>query len=125
MTPTITVIAHSIAFNRLKALGNVHLHHGNSDKALRGLLLRLDVRPTLFWLDAHSSGGLTADEGDPLPAELAAIAELRPDALVVIDDQKDDVLCQVPPEIVDGWVRDFRCGVLILHKGQYGIPPFE
>jgi len=116
---------HDIASVRLSAFPNVHVYQGNSETVLRDLLLRLDSRPTLFWLDAHSSGGLTADAGDPVAAELAAICELRPDALVVIDDQKDSFLWLVPPETVEGWVRDLRCGELLLHKGQYDIPPFE
>lgn len=104
----------------------VKLIHGNSATSLREYLSG-NYRPrVLFWLDAHSSGGLTANEGDPLPEEIKAITELSPDSLIVIDDQKDALLCQVPAEYIKGYTVEYRTGIVFLYKkGLYNIPEFE
>ena len=112
---------YDISRERFKDKINVHLYHENSGLFLRHLLTKIPDVPTLFWLDAHSSGGLTADAGDPLPAELEAIFDLRPNSLIVVDDQQEQSL----PAVREGWIRDYRCGSLMIHKGGYVIPPFE
>ena len=105
---------------------HIHFYHGNSDIILRDILKTLASSPTLFWLDAHSSGGKTANAGDPLPEEIKAVMELRPDGLMVIDDQSDDLLQNAVDCGVDftGWTKEFRYGVVFLHKGKYIIPEF-
>jgi hypothetical protein len=112
---------YDISCNRFKDISSIHLYHGNSSKILRQLLIDIPNVPSLFWLDAHSSGGLTANEGNPLSQELEAIFDLRPDALIVVDDQQEGSL----PEVREGWQRDYRCGSLIIQRGEYIIPPFE
>lgn len=119
------------AVERTKDIKNIYLSQGNSVQFLKSMLYYeggyLPHEPILFWLDAHSSGGLTADEGDPLPEELRIITACRPDALIVIDDMGDAELTQVKKQGVslEGWYREYRTGEIIMHKGGYIIPPFE
>jgi hypothetical protein len=80
-------------------------------------------------LDAHPSGGLTAtfeEGGDPLPDEIKTIMELRPNSLIVIDDQQNDLLQNAVEAGINfnGWVKEFRYGVVFLHNGSYNIPEF-
>lgn len=108
---------------------HVKLHLGNSGIVLREILENTENVPTLFWLDAHPSGGLTAsfeEGGDPLPEEIKTIMELRPNSLIVIDDQCNDLLQNVVEAGVDlsGWTKEFRCGTVFLHNGSYNIPEF-
>lgn len=112
------------AVERLSDKKNIYLYHGNSTTLLSGLLISIVNSPTLFWLDAHSSGGLTANEGDPLAEELKIIMEKRPDALIVIDDMKDAELTHTGIDFT-GWHKEYRTGEVIMHKGGYIIPPFE
>lgn len=109
---------------RLQHLANVHLTHGNSERCLEGILNAIPNEPTLFWLDAHSSGGLTADEGDPLGIEIQIIERCRPNALVIIDDMLNESLSHLDID-VSKWVREYRTGEVIMHMGKYKIPPFE
>jgi hypothetical protein len=106
---------------------HIKLYKGNSSVVLRDVLQNTPNVPTLFWLDAHPSGGLTANDGDPLPDEIKAVMELRPNSLVVIDDQQDDLLQNVIASGVDlaGWTKEFRTGVVFLHNGSYNIPEFN
>ena len=116
---------------------NVRLYSGDSRDILPKMILDAPDDPLLFWLDAHPSGiggcGPTADAGNPLAQEIQLITRYRPDSLVVVDDLADgDFYFKDDPngtevwrEILDGWTRDYRTGELILHRGNYVIPPFE
>jgi hypothetical protein len=81
---------HSGALQRFEGVPNVVLIHGDSASQLDGVLSRID-QPTLFWLDGHYSGGVTArgDVDTPILAELATILE-SPDRghVLVIDDAR-------------------------------------
>ncbi len=109
---------------RLRGIKNVHISNGNSEKCLEGILNSIVNEPTLFWLDAHSSGGLTADEGDPLATEIQIIQRCRPDALVVIDDMLSAELAHLNMDL-SAWKREYRTGEIIMHMGGYDIPAFE
>jgi hypothetical protein len=118
---------YNISSKKFNGIEHIHLYKGNSSVVLRDLLNTINDSPTLFWLDAHSSGGLTADEGDPLPDEIKAIMELRPTGLIVIDDQSDDLLISATSAGIDftGWIKEFRYGVVFLYReGLYEIPEF-
>lgn len=105
-------------------VSNVHLVMGDSRIELPKILRTAPPRPTLFWLDAH--GG--ENPVDPLKAELEAIRDLRPDALVAIDDvgqntHHDPGLSELGSLDMPGWYRDYRFGqVMFMHRGQYPIP---
>jgi hypothetical protein len=62
------------ARRRFSSESHVKLLHGNSAHVLPSVLRELD-RPTLFWLDAHYSGDLTAkaDRETPIMQELLLI----------------------------------------------------
>lgn len=64
---------------------NVECVQGDSGQLLPAIVANLPG-PTLFWLDAHASGGITADAGyDPILSELNAIFPATSD-IVLIDD---------------------------------------
>lgn len=121
---------YKISSEKFKDVDKVKLFHGNSATLLREVINDyVWDNSCLFWLDAHSSGGKTANEGDPLPEEIRAIVELSPDSLVVIDDHNsaDEVFNKCKENGIDltGWTLEFRTGIVFLHKGQYKIPEFE
>ena len=116
------------AKEQLAPFPNVKMYHGSSRTMLSGILQTVPQRPILFWLDAHSSGPHTADDGDPLADELLVIMRERPDSLIVIDDMRDAELKHVVEMGVDfsGWHKEYRTGEVILYRdGQYQIPEFE
>jgi len=120
------------AKERLSGIENVHQFLGSSRKMLEAILVTHVQRqvPAMFWLDAHSSGPHTADDGNPLADELKVIMRLRPDALIVIDDMKDarfSLRHLIRAGVyLRGWRREFRTGEVIIHReGAYEIPPFE
>jgi hypothetical protein len=77
------------ARERLDGIANVELVHGHSGEALTAVAH--DARATLYWLDAHWSGGDTAGSDDPVPlmAELDAIGAGHPKDCVLIDDARE------------------------------------
>jgi hypothetical protein len=109
---------------RLKGINNINLYLGDSAVWLDQILQTISNEPTLFWLDAHSSGGLTANEGNPLTDELKIIMKRRPNALIVIDDMPDATLNHTGIDF-NGWHKEYRTGEILMHKGEYVIPPFE
>jgi hypothetical protein len=78
------------AKRRFAGAPKVTVHHGDSAAILPDLLPRLEGG-TVFWLDAHYSGGVTArgSEDTPLTRELECIREgARPPLAVFIDDAR-------------------------------------
>lgn len=69
---------------------SVRIILGDSGKELSRLLDEVNL-PTIFWLDAHYSGGPTLGDGYvPIYAELDAIARLANEShAILIDDVKD------------------------------------
>jgi hypothetical protein len=84
---------HARATQRFATDRHVCVLHGDSGEVLAAVLARLDAR-CLFWLDAHYSGGVTA-QGDvltPIYAELDCIFAHRvPNHIVLVDDAGDFV----------------------------------
>jgi hypothetical protein len=118
-------VFYPLAVKRFAGVDNVHLIFGNSSVELERLLEKIPNEPTLFWIDAHYSEGDCANEGDPIPEELAAILRLRPDSLVLIDDVHPGYMVWSNLFLVTKnpeWKHQFRCGVLIAHRGGYEIP---
>ena len=91
-------ILFSIARLKLGRCGNVTMMFGDSRTALEEHLP--DLPPTLFWLDAHWSGGHTAGAGDdecPLLDELRLVAPHLDRHFVLIDDARLFAMPPPPP----------------------------
>jgi hypothetical protein len=76
------------AKKRFRNQTNIELIHGDSGKELEKLMQRINS-PTLFWLDGHYSGGMTAkgDNVTPIFAELDhVIGSTNPRHVILIDD---------------------------------------
>lgn len=79
--------------SRLPQLPNYHYHQGYSPDVLAAVLPTIN-QPTVFFLDAHNSGGNTAlgPEGEicPLLKELESIMQnLTSNCVIIIDDARD------------------------------------
>lgn len=68
---------------------NIHLFHGDSGIILRNIL-DLIKHPTVFWLDAHYSGGNTArgKTETPILNELEEIINHHNEHVILIDDAR-------------------------------------
>jgi hypothetical protein len=94
----------AIARLKLGRYRNVSLEFGDSREILRQTLPGLP--PTLFWLDAHWSGGQTAGQGDaecPLLDELRLIAPDLDRHFVLIDDARLFAMPPPPPNAAEAW----------------------
>src|ERR1017187_9575424 len=106
---------------------HVHLYFGSSRLTLESVLKDAPAGPLLFWLDAHVTGGPSADDGDQVNPELYIIQRDRPESLVLIDDVRPHGLTGYiapdgPITIPNGWTAKFLSGVLALHTGGYDFP---
>lgn len=108
---------------------HIHCYHGSSKVLLDSILLhKVPFGPVIFWLDAHSSGPHTADDGNPLPIEVDTILKCRPDGIIVIDDQMglDQFMGQMTGIDLSDFKVEFRTGeILIYDPSLYSIPAFE
>lgn len=116
------------AEQRFSHIKNVHLFFGSSSKVLKNVLRQISNGRVLFWLDAHVTGGPSANDGDQLKGELETISEMCPDSLVLIDDVKPNsdgsyLGPDAPISLPEGWTAKFLSGVLIVQRGErYFIP---
>ena len=112
----------------LEPHSNVRQVKGHSGEALR----TMDARAggTLYWLDAHWSGGETAGSDDPCPliAELDAIGTGDPNDCLLIDDAREfasppDDRWPTLVEVLDAVRRD-RSGhyVTVVHDLVVAVP---
>jgi len=113
---------------------HVRCYHGSSRTILERVIDDAIVDngvgscPILFWLDAHSSGPHTANDGDPLSDELRTITKYAENGLIVIDDMMglDQFRGQVSSVDLIDWHVEYRTGEIVLHReGRYAIPPFK
>ena len=78
------------AKERFREEDHIEMIHGDSGIELKNVIKRIN-QPTLFWLDGHYSGGITArgDKDTPIYKELDHIfnAEDR-DHVIIIDDAR-------------------------------------
>lgn len=108
------------ALGKFKNQNNVHLVFGDSALVLGAVLEKIS-ESCLIWLDAHKTGGPSADAGDPIPSEMNAIYEKSPTSLVVLDDRwpKDFEAMNIP----EGWHKRWYHGLMFVHRvGLYDIP---
>lgn len=114
------------ARHRFRHIPNVFILWGTSQKRLPDVFERVDPGPLLVYLDAHAAGNGTHND-DPLTQELRILLEHRPQSLIVIDDEDsaDLVRCVNAGLDFSGWTREYRTGMVIMHRGGFTIPPFE
>jgi len=76
------------AQKRFLDIKHIKLYHGHSPDFLKEILV--DLEPSLFWLDAHYSGGNTAlgDTPCPLLEELDVILDSGVNHALLIDDAR-------------------------------------
>lgn len=115
------------ASKRLSELKNVKQWFGSSRDQLANMIAEAGNGPILFWLDAHSSGPHTADDGDVLPFEIKTITSLCPDALIVVDDMMGlEQFISRTGSFREGWTCEYRTGEILMYQnGKYNIPEFE
>jgi len=65
---------------------NVFIYQGDSPKVLKDTILSELQGSAIFWLDAHYSGGKTADKGNPILGELKSILANSKQHIILIDD---------------------------------------
>lgn len=78
------------ARRKFKHNKNIHVYEGDSGKVLREIMHSIMV-PSVFWLDAHYSGGVTkkGDLDTPIIAELRAICRSNNlPHVILIDDAR-------------------------------------
>lgn len=94
---------HARALERLAAVPAITAVQGSSRDRLAPLVD--PSRPTLYWLDGHWSGGVTAGEEDECPVldELRAVAEGHPDDCILIDDARLFLEPPPPPHKAEQW----------------------
>lgn len=63
----------------------IKIYNGDSKNILPQIVAQLKV-PTLFWLDAHYSGGVTAFSENPIIDEITTIIQAKKEDVIVIDD---------------------------------------
>jgi hypothetical protein len=80
---------HKKALKKFKKYSHIEIYQGDSGAVLQKIIPKLD-RPTLFWLDAHYSGGITAkgEKECPVFEELATIFSSTHHHIVLIDDAR-------------------------------------
>jgi hypothetical protein len=94
---------HEQAVGALRDVPSITPLLGHSAQVLRDV--SEPATPTLFYLDGHWSGGVTAGEEDECPVleELAAIGSGHEDDCVVIDDARLFTSAPPPPHERDAW----------------------
>ena len=85
-------------------INNIDFIHGNSKFVLRMLAPKL-TRPSVFWLDAHWSGGKSYGEGDgcPIIDEIRAINLSPQQHFIFIDDARLFTSPPPRPHRVEHW----------------------
>jgi hypothetical protein len=117
------------ARRRFARESHVSILFGDSAHVLPTVLAELK-EPTLFWLDAHWSGGATAhgEKETPILEEVDAILRHPVDGhVVLIDDARFlgrrqdyppfEALCTTTNRLKPGWVCEIGIGIARLHVG--------
>jgi hypothetical protein len=109
---------------RFAGCQDVHLFCGDSGAVINEILGQLDGKPTLFWLDAHPSGGDTVGDESPLQRELDAILSSVNTGVILIDDLQDcwqHNWAQIAVETVakyGAWRQEIKYGIMrVIHRG--------
>lgn len=112
-----------MAVERFKNENNITIIHGDSGIELKKLMIRMN-KPTLFWLDGHFSGGVTAKgiKDTPIYEELTAIlkSDNANQSVIIIDDARCFGTDPSYPsiEVLCKFVKDIRPEVEISVKND-------
>jgi hypothetical protein len=100
---------HARAVERFAKQPHITCVRGDSGAVVGDILRRID-RPALFWLDAHHSGGITADARyDPILKELASIfAHPIKSHVVLIDDARGHQIHAIAQQIPAGYFLSIK-----------------
>lgn len=106
------------ARERFKDITNISILQGDSPVILKEILYLKDdiwrrLPRTLFWLDAHCSGGETAGGIHPIVGELTAIFESGVEGVILVDDCQDFWKNGVP-ELAEETAEKYRWSSEIL-----------
>ncbi|MBK7137189.1 MAG: hypothetical protein IPH73_13580 [Rhodocyclales bacterium] len=112
------------AARRFRGRGNIEIVQGDSGEVLPRILETIDCR-TLFWLDAHYSGGITARGAKEAPIEEEICSILRHPVrghVILVDDARMfdgrhgyptlDEVNRLVGEAGSGWDIDVRDDIL-------------
>ena len=102
-----------------KNIENIQFILGDSKIELSKIITELSS-PSLFWLDAHWSGGLTYGEEDqcPLIEEIRIINSSEYDHFILIDDARLFTSPPQPPHIIDQWPSIDKVIDILKEKAQ-------
>lgn len=114
---------HERARRKSSTFRNIDFRLGDSRAHLRALVA--DPAPTLYWLDAHWSGGDTAGAADQCPvADEIAIVAARDDAFILVDDARLFLAPPPAPHDLAQWPTIDQL-VAALQNGRRHIAVFE
>jgi hypothetical protein len=90
--------------NQHKSIENIKFLFGDSREKLKKLINELDSS-SIFWLDAHWSGGLTYGDNDqcPLIEEINIINCAKNEHFILIDDARLFTSPPQPPHKIEHW----------------------
>ncbi len=114
---------HARAVAKSRDHANIDFLLGDSRTHLRALAA--DSAPTVYWLDAHWSGGETAGATDQCPvADEVAIVAARDDAFILVDDARLFLAPPPAPHDLSQWPT-IDALLAALQNGRRHIAVFE
>lgn len=108
---------------KFRGVEKIRLYHGSSKALIGKMIEEAPQGPILFWLDAHACGNNTGDDGEQLSHEIAAVAQHRPESLVIVDDivpSGPDYAGPWGPLELSGWNFKFLHGELVMCRADNG-----
>ena len=95
---------HQKATEKYGHLENIDFLYGDSREKLEEVVLQLD-KPSIFWLDAHWSGGATYGQGDECPIldEIKIINSSTHRHFILIDDARLFLSPPPSPHLIEQW----------------------
>jgi hypothetical protein len=105
---------------------NIEFLYGDTRHRLEELLPRLKT-PSIFWLDAHWSGGSTYGETDqcPIIEEIEIINRLEHDNFILIDDARLFMSPPPAPNSIEQWPDIIKVLSMLHSKGDRYIAIIE
>jgi hypothetical protein len=112
---------HARAAARFSSDVKIECYQGDSGSLLSGIIKSLSG-PAIFWLDAHHSGGVTANAGyDPILSELSAIIDDRRGHVVLIDDARGHVIETINEIVAPNHILTVRNDIIRITPRPPGV----